>query len=70
MSALVERFVAWIKGEPVRVRLYSLAALVLAYLLARGIVSPTDVEFVGGVLALILGVEGSRRKVTPYDPQG
>jgi hypothetical protein len=54
-----------IKDEPLRLRLYSLAVLVLGYLVARGLVSPTDAEFIGGVIVVVLGVESARQKVTP-----
>lgn len=62
---MVEKIKAVLKAEPVRVRVYSLAVVVSFYLLAKGLVSPTDVDFIGSVAALILGVEASRAKVTP-----
>lgn len=63
MSAILEK----LKSEPVRVRLYSLATLVAGYLLARGVISPTDAEFIGGVVVVVLGVETARSKVSPVD---
>ena len=54
-----------LKDEPLRVRLYSLAGLVLGYLMVKGVVSATDVDFGLGVIAVILGVETARAKVTP-----
>jgi hypothetical protein len=63
---MVAKILAALKREPVRVRVYSIAALVVAYLLARGVVSPTDGEFILGVLALVLGVEAARGNVTPF----
>lgn len=54
-----------ITDEPLRLRLYSLSALVLAFLVARGALSPTDADFAGSVVVVVLGVEVSRRAVTP-----
>lgn len=54
-----------LKHEPVRVRIYTLAGLVLGYLVTRGVLSPADAEFYGSVAVVVLGVESSRRAVTP-----
>ena len=54
-----------LKSEPVRVRLYSLAVLIATYLMARGYIQPTDLEFISGALLLVLGVETARAKVSP-----
>jgi hypothetical protein len=54
-----------LRREPVRVRIYTLATLVVGYLLARGYVSAGDVEFILGVASVVLGVEASRAKVSP-----
>ena len=52
-------------NEPLRVRVYSIAVLVLGYLLARGVLNPEDVDFYVGLAALILGVESARAVVVP-----
>jgi hypothetical protein len=62
---MVEKIKALVAAEPVRVRVYSVVVLVAGYLLVRGVVQPTDVDFVGSLAALVLGVEASRAKVTP-----
>lgn len=54
-----------IKDEPLRLRLYSLATLVLGYLVTRGLLSLTDASFYGSVVVVVLGVETSRAAVTP-----
>jgi hypothetical protein len=54
-------------NEPLRLRVYTLAALVLGYLVSRHVLSPADVDFYLAVAALVLGVETARAKVTPSD---
>lgn len=61
----MERTLDYLRNEPVRVRLYTVAVLVLGYLLARGVIDATDYEFAGALLLTILGVESARAKVTP-----
>jgi TRAP-type mannitol/chloroaromatic compound transport system permease large subunit len=55
----------YLKREPVRVRLYTLAVLVLGFLTVKGVVTPADAEFYGTVVAVVLAVETTRRKVVP-----
>lgn len=62
---MIEKIIAKIKSEPVRVRLYSILVAVAVFALAKGYVGPTDLEFVVTVGALVLGVERSRAKVRP-----
>lgn len=62
LHALVASFY---KNEPLRARIYTLALLVAGYLLAQDYVSATDYEFIGSALAIVLGVERARSKVTP-----
>ena len=52
-------------NEPLRVRVYGIAVLVLGYLFAKGVLSAEDVDFYVGLAALILGVEVARSKVVP-----
>lgn len=59
----------YLKREPVRVRVYTLAVLVLGYLATRGIVTPEDVDFYVTVAGVVLGVETARRKVSPDAPK-
>jgi biotin synthase-related radical SAM superfamily protein len=54
-----------LKQEPVRLRIYSVVAVVAAYLVAKGVISPADFEFIGGLAATVLAVETARSKVTP-----
>ncbi len=54
-----------LKNEPLRTRLYALAVLVNAYLLGKNLIDVTDAAFIGGVAAVVLGVETARAKVTP-----
>lgn len=56
-----------LKGEPVRLRLYSAALLIATYLYSRGFISVVDVEFIVGVAGIILAVETARAKVSPVD---
>ena len=68
----MDRVLNALKREPVRVRLYGLAVLVAGYLVARGVIQPTDYTFIVGVAALVLGVETARAAVTPvkgYSPK-
>lgn len=61
MKNLIEK----LKNEPVRVRLYTLAAVVIGYLKLKGYLSPEDAEFAYVVAGIILAVEATRSKVTP-----
>ena len=54
-------------NEPLRVRAYGIAVLVLGYLLAKGVLSAEDVDFYVGLVGLVLGVETARAAVTPND---
>jgi len=65
MSRFLFKAVAWIKSEPVRIRLYTILALVAGYLLAKGYVHPEDYQFIVTVVASVLGVEATRSKVSP-----
>jgi hypothetical protein len=65
MSRFLFNVVTWIKSEPVRVRLYTILALVAGYLLTKGYVHPEDYQFIVTVVASILGVEATRSKVSP-----
>ena len=61
----MDKVVEKIKSEPVRVRLYTLAALVALYLAGRGYISPTDADFIISVVGVVLAVETARAKVSP-----
>lgn len=61
----MDRFLNALRREPVRLRLYTLGVLVAGYAVSRGLIAPTDADFVGAVLALVLATEGSRAKVSP-----
>jgi hypothetical protein len=61
MNKLIEK----LKSEPVRVRLYAVIAAVAAYLLIKGIVDASDVEFILTMAGLVLAVERTRAKVSP-----
>ena len=67
----MDRIINKLKTEPVRVRLYSIIAAIAAYLLVRGIVSASDVEFILTMAGLVLAVERTRAKVMPmaYEPK-
>lgn len=54
-----------IKSEPVRVRLYALAALIAIYLVSKGVITQIDAEFAISALGVVLAVETARSKVTP-----
>lgn len=62
---MIEQIIEKIKAEPVRVRIYSIVAVVAVYLVARGFVSVVDLEFILSLVALVLGVERSRAQVSP-----
>lgn len=59
---------AYLKSEPLRLRAYGAAVLVTGYLVARGILQPSDADFYVSVVAVIVGVESSRAKVSPVTP--
>lgn len=61
MSELIER----LREEPVRLRIYTVASLIAIYLVSKGIIDVTDLEFIVGIAAVILGVERTRAKVSP-----
>lgn len=65
MRKFVEKVVAKAKSEPVRLRVYALAALVLAYLMAKHVIGPDDYQFYLALVTTVLAVESSRAKVTP-----
>lgn len=56
---------AYLKREPVRVNLYTVVGLVLGLLVAKGILPESELPYVLGIAAAILGVESLRSKVTP-----
>lgn len=55
----------YVRREPVRIYLYGLAVAIGGTLVALGHVSPADIEVWVYLLAVVLGVEGTRAKVTP-----
>lgn len=65
LEALMRRIA---KGEPLRVRLYALTAVVLGYLGYKSVLTPADVEFYLSTAGLVFAVESSRRRVTPVAP--
>lgn len=59
-----------LKREPVRAALYPIIALIVGFLVARGVVDGETGAFVLALAALILGalgVEVARSKVSPVD---
>ena len=52
-------------NEPLRVRVYSIAVLVIGFLVSKHLVSLEDFKFYGELAALVLGVESARSAVTP-----
>jgi hydrogenase/urease accessory protein HupE len=62
---VIEKILSKIKSEPVRVRLYSIIAVVAVFALAKGYVQANDLEFILSLAALVLGVERSRAQVKP-----
>ena len=64
---MLKKILDKLRNEPVRVRVYSVAALVLGFLLTKHVLGATDVDFILSVLGIILGVETARAKVTPYN---
>lgn len=58
-----------LRNEPLRARAYALTVLVAVYLVGRGIISATDKDFIVSVVAIVLGVEWSRTKVSPVKRQ-
>ncbi|WP_405061905.1 hypothetical protein OG474_09690 [Kribbella sp. NBC_01505] len=65
---MLDKILNALKSNPVRVRIYTVAALVVGYLLVRGVVSPTDKEFILSVLGIVLGTETARAGVSPVLP--
>lgn len=61
----MDKFLNALQGEPVRLRIYSLVALVAVYLVARGVISVADMEFIVSVAGVVLVVESARSKVSP-----
>lgn len=61
----MDRIIAKLKSEPIRIRLYGLAVLVLGYLMSKGYIAPEDHEFLLAVAGIILVTESSRSKVSP-----
>lgn len=66
---MIERILRKLRSEPVRVRLYSVAALVLGYLAQKNVLSPSDVTFYLTLAGIVLAVESSRTKVEPLAKQ-
>lgn len=57
--------------EPVRMALYPLVALIVGFLVVKGVLSSDDADFILGLAVLILGalgIEVARSKVTPWNP--
>ena len=57
--------------EPVRVRMYSVGAVLVALLVHRGLVTASDASLYVALAAAVLGipaVEGARSRVTPVAP--
>ena len=65
IRGLIERAIEKLKDEPVRVRLYSLAVIVIGYLVTTGHLTTSDGELVSTIIGTILAVESTRAKVTP-----
>lgn len=67
----MDRIINKLRTEPVRVRLYGVAVLVLGYLKARGVIADVDAEFFGSLAVIVLAVETTRAKVMPmaYEPK-
>lgn len=65
----MEKIVAKLREEPVRARLYALVVLVAGYLVARGVISAADAEFIGAVALTVLAVETARSRVEPLSKQ-
>lgn len=65
MSTFIEK----VASEPVRVRLYTLAVLVLGYLKIKGYIDATDAEFIATAILTVLAVETARAKVEPLAKQ-
>lgn len=61
----MESIIQKLKDEPIRLRIYSLVLLVATYLVARGVISLDDMEFIIGIAGIVLAVETSRAKVKP-----
>jgi len=62
---MFNKILAYLKQEPVRVHLYTLVGLALAFLVAKGVISEGDLPYILGIAAAILGVENLRSKVSP-----
>lgn len=62
---MLNKILKKVRSEPVRLRLYLVIAAIATYLLVRGYVQATDLDFILTLTALILGVERSRAKVQP-----
>jgi hypothetical protein len=56
---VIEKIIRKTKSPGVRARLYSLVLLVALYLVGRGVISPSDSDFIVAMAALVLGVEGT-----------
>lgn len=65
MSKYLDKLIAAAKREPVRLRVYSVVALVVAYLVARGVLQPADSELILGLAAAVLVVERTRAHTVP-----
>ena len=65
---MFKKLLAYVKQEPVRVHLYTVVGLVLGLLVAKGIIHESDLPYVLGIAAAILGVETLRGQVSPAAP--
>lgn len=62
---LVGTLIRVLKAEPVRLRLYSLAAVIGGYLVTRGYIDGVTLDLLLSVAAIVLAVETARSKVSP-----
>lgn len=72
-NRVASTLVAWASSEPVRLRIYAAMTPVLALLVARGILSDSDVPYAAAAILAILGISGTesaRARVTPWAPPG
>ena len=63
----MSKFESWRQSEPVRLYLYPVLGLVLAYLVAQGILTADAADLVSAIAALVFGgagIEIARSKVT------
>lgn len=70
-AGLVDRVLAALEREPVRVRLYTFLTLLCGYLVYRGVITGRDTAFYLAVASVLLGiptVESARRHVSPVAP--